>query len=295
MPIRRELEIGGVAVTIGGVEHDWAYSIGHAHRYFASDRAPDVTIEVLRLEQHLQPTELQLVAVSQETDLWRMYAMGDGFAIQDRAFGPSPPTLFARWSLFDASFGSGQVYLAPEAFQAARLFPLHYQLDFLLVANYLARNGGMLLHASAVSDGGQGMVFAGPSGSGKSTLADLWRAEDWAQVLNQDLVALRQQEDGGITVHGTPWWTEDPTLCSPLGVPIRAICFIAHGTSNCSRLLSKSDAVLSLVAQCVSPIYYDAGLTSALIDFCTTIAETIPVYHLEFRPDSDIIEFVCNL
>jgi hypothetical protein len=218
--------------------------------------------------------------------------MDEGFAIADRLFVPHLSVFFERWSLFDAGFDQGQVLLPRTALRVDGLFPLRYALDFLLVANYLARHGGMLLHASAVRDRDQGILFCGPSGAGKSTMAEFWRARDGAQVLNHDVVALRWQGDEGFAVYGTPWWTEDPTLCSPLGAPIKAICFLGHGLENQVRSMSGSEVVMSLVAECVSPVFYDAGLTTAMIELCTQAAETLPVYQLTFRPDPEVVDWI---
>jgi hypothetical protein len=217
--------------------------------------------------------------------------MDEGFAISDRVFVPHLSVFFERWSLFDAGFDQGQVLLPRTALEADGLFPLRYALDFLLVANHLARHKGMLLHASAVRDRGQGILFCGPSGAGKSTMAELWRARGGAQVLNHDVVALRWQGDG-YSVYGTPWWTEDPALCSPLGAPTKAICFLAHGSKNQLRPMSRSEAVTNLVAECVSPVFYDSGLTAAMVELCTRAAETLPVYELTFHPSPEVVDLI---
>jgi hypothetical protein len=251
-----------------------------------------VVVGVSRLEDRDPPKDLQLIAESPEVGLWRMYAAGDGYAIRDRVLAPNPPTAYERWSLFDASFEQGQVHLPFTALEARGLFPLHYHLDLLLVANHLARREGMLLHASAVRDGEWGYVFCGPSGAGKSTLARLYRDEGEGQVLNHDVVALRRGPDAGFWVHGTPWWTEDPGLCSPLGAPIRAIFFLAPGPRNQLSPLSRSEAALHLVAQCLSPVQYDAGLTAAMLGLCEALAYAVPAIRLEFRPEAEVIELI---
>jgi hypothetical protein len=292
MAIHDCIEMGGVAVQVQGDNRNWYYPPGHGHRFFATTRTPDIVIQVSRLEPRHVPVERSLLAESHEPGGWRLYAAGGAYAIHDRAFAPSPPTLFERWTLLDAGFSQGGVLLPEAAFHAERLFPLQYHLDLLLVASFLARQGGMLLHATAIRDDGQGFVFSGPSGAGKSTLAGLWRVDGRAQVLNHDLVALRRGPDGGLAVYGTPWWTEDPALCSPLGAPLRAIYFIEHGTSNRITPLRGSEAAVSLVAQSYTLAHCDAGLAADLLDLCVQVAETVPIYRLEFRPDAEVLALI---
>jgi ABC-type phosphate transport system ATPase subunit len=64
-----------------------------------------------------------------------------------------------------------------------------------------AEDGTMLIHASAVSIGGQGVLFVGPSGSGKSDLA-LRLIDRGAVLIADDVVAIRC--DGDVLVAHAP-------------------------------------------------------------------------------------------
>ena len=137
MSIHRCLEMGGVAISLGGPENEWGYPTGQGHRYFATTRSPDVVVEVGCLEGNQPAGKSTLVAEGPEAGSWRIYATDGGFGIADRVFVPHLSIFFERRSLFDACFQQGHVLLPSAAFKADGLFPLRYALDFLLVANHL--------------------------------------------------------------------------------------------------------------------------------------------------------------
>jgi hypothetical protein len=64
----------------------------------------------------------------------------------------------------------------------------------LLMINYLARAGGVILHACSIERQGKGYLFAGQSGAGKSTLAKLWDQQKGVEVLSDDRTIVRTQE-----------------------------------------------------------------------------------------------------
>ena len=61
--------------------------------------------------------------------------------------------------------------------------------------SYMSLRQTLLMHASAVSWNGQGLVFTAPSGTGKTTQAELWARYKGAKILNGDKVFLKQETD----------------------------------------------------------------------------------------------------
>jgi hypothetical protein len=86
-------------------------------------------------------------------------------------------------------------------------FPVESVIKIVL-ADRLARSGGLLLHAAAVASGGRAAVFTGPSGAGKSTLA-LFCRKGGMELLADELTAIAPVEEGFV-VHGTPWNQGEP-------------------------------------------------------------------------------------
>jgi hypothetical protein len=68
-----------------------------------------------------------------------------------------------------------------------------------------ATRRGLLVHASAVENDGEALVFLGPSGSGKSTVARLSRPRP---ILADDVIILAPREGGGACAWPSPLWAE---------------------------------------------------------------------------------------
>jgi hypothetical protein len=99
-------------------------------------------------------------------------------------------------------------------------FPIESVIKIVL-ADKLAKAGGLLLHAAAVASEGRAAVFTGPSGAGKSTLAWFCR-KGGMELLADELVAIAPGADG-YTVHGTPW-----NLGEPQSAELRILGTLEH-------------------------------------------------------------------
>ncbi|MBN1814785.1 MAG: hypothetical protein JXA14_23300 [Anaerolineae bacterium] len=282
-----------MTVSVDAPGHSWVYPPGHAYPRFLAIDCPDVSLEILPLSRWRWTGGTCTPAVESERDRWKIYTQRSGLVIEDEVYDLDSGSFLRRYACFDSALSHGQVFLPDSTLETGRLFPLKFKLDFLLAASYLARHGGGLFHGAGVACKGKGIVLSGPSGSGKTTLAALWRSEG-GQVLNPDVVGLRQHDDGVTRVHGTPWWAEDPADSAPIGVPVAAICFLAHGVRNELRPLPKAEAIFTMVSQCVSPVFYDSGLVDNLVDFCAVVADTIPIYRLTFRPDREVVSLILD-
>ena len=96
---------------------------------------------------------------------------------------------------------------------------------------------------------GYAYAFTAKSGVGKSTHTALWlKNGPNARVLNGDKPLYRLEDDGSLTVFGTPWngkenWGEN------ISAPLAAICFIERGVENSIRRADEEDAVARLMHQ----------------------------------------------
>jgi hypothetical protein len=158
----------------------------------------------------------------------------------------------------------------------------------MLFTLILADEKALLLSAAAVSENGHGRVFFGPPGSGKSTVARLSQGHT---LITDDLVIIKPH-NGRYRVYGTPFWDELPN----------------EGSDNARAELSslyllKKDKENSIVAmdntQAVSELYRnillfsdDGKLLSRVIRTCWNLANTVPVYKLNFRPDPSFWELL---
>lgn len=106
-----------------------------------------------------------------------------------------------------------------------------------------------LMHSSVLEVDGHAYAFTAKSGVGKSTHTRLWLEHiPHARVLNGDKPLFRIEEDGSVTVFGTPWngkenWGQN------ISAPLAAICFIERGEQNSIGRASEEDAVGRLLHQ----------------------------------------------
>lgn len=106
-----------------------------------------------------------------------------------------------------------------------------------------------LMHSSVIEVDGYAYAFTAKSGVGKSTHTALWlKNVPNARVLNGDKPLYRVEDDGSLTVFGTPWngkenWGEN------ISAPLAAVCFIERGAENSIRPAAEEDTVSRLMHQ----------------------------------------------
>jgi hypothetical protein len=124
-----------------------------------------------------------------------------------------------------------------------------FALDCMLrviFATLLPRAGGMLIHGCGLRHAAIGVVFPGASGAGKTTLAR--KAPDADDVLSDEIVAVRQLDDGW-RVFGTPFWGDFARGgISMRSWPLRTLAFLAQSPREVSMTpIVSSDATLRLL------------------------------------------------
>jgi hypothetical protein len=106
----------------------------------------------------------------------------------------------------------------------------------------------MLVHSCGLRHAEVGVVFPGRSGAGKTTLAR--KAPDTDDVLSDEIVALRRDDEGSWRVHGTPFWGDFARGgISMRSWPLRTIAYLAQAPSDTVTMtpIVSSDATLRLL------------------------------------------------
>jgi hypothetical protein len=115
----------------------------------------------------------------------------------------------------------------------------------VLFATLLPREGGMLIHGCGLRRAAIGVVFPGVSGAGKTTLAR--KAPDAADVLSDEIVAVRRLDDGW-RVFGTPFWGDFARGgISMRSWPLRTVGFLNQAREVAMTPITSSDATLRLL------------------------------------------------
>lgn len=106
-----------------------------------------------------------------------------------------------------------------------------------------------LFHACVLEVDGWAYAFTAKSGVGKSTHCSLWlKNVPGARVLNGDKPLIRLEEDGSVTVHGTPWNGKE-NWGTRISAPLAAVCFIERGEQNSIEQASEPDVINRLIHQ----------------------------------------------
>jgi len=157
----------------------------------------------------------------------------------------------------------------------------------IAVAPYLT----VAVHASAIVHDGEAVLFLGESGTGKSTHARLWteNIED-CELLNDDspFVAV---VGGRPVAFGSPWSGKTPCYKNER-YPIRAVVRLSQAPHNAIRPLRGARAAGALLPSLPPAFACDDRLHDFMLDTLAAVIRTVPVYHLECRPDAEAARLV---
>jgi hypothetical protein len=304
---RCQFRVGGVSVEVVGRSSD-DISLSPALELFRN-QAPlsDIDLEVEWTEQ------LHTMAGQQLFDsgsAWRLYEDGSQFLFDfsTSVLGDQP----YKRLLVDRHFRRATLQMSEACFagSTSSVTALEYPLDELLIMHRLTQEKAIELHgAGIVTSDGIGNLFVGHSGAGKSTTTRLWTALEDVEVLSDDRIIVRRDEDraekqvpryarndkakGKMRMYGTPWHGE-AMYASPNSAPLARILILEHGYGNVLTPLSPSQAVAELFARSFVPFHRHEYVESALT-FLQEVVEAVPVYRYAFEPDQRAVDAILNL
>lgn len=147
------------------------------------------------------------------------------------------------------------------------------------ICERLIPEGIFMLHSSAVSFDGQGLLFAATSGTGKSTHAGLWKDVfgERVTIINDDkpLISVETNE---ITVYGTPW-SGKHSLQSNTVAPVKVIFLLERGEKNSVERVSFREAYPKVLNQVYRP--KDPRLLHKTLGMVNEFMKNVPVYRLK--------------
>ena len=168
-----------------------------------------------------------------------------------------------------------------------------------LLAFCLRARGGLVLHGSAATLDGQGILCAGVSGAGKSTMARLLHAAG-ADVLTDERPVVRQwpppagdrnpSAPAAFRVYGTPW-PSSAGFARNAWAPLRRIYFLEHGTADGLTPLTPREAFNRLIHVATIP-WQDAALFDPCLATVETLLQSVPCAVLSFRPTPDVVDVI---
>ncbi len=166
-----------------------------------------------------------------------------------------------------------------------------FALPLAAICSKFALYSAILLHASCVDSGGEGLLFAGFSGVGKTTQAELWKKYRDAEIINGDKAIIREF-DKEIYVCGLPW-KGSSKYCLNRKTRLRGIVVLRQAKENRIRQLNMSEATELFMPHIFLP-HWDEKCLDKAIDTFEKIISTVPVFLLECRADSDAVKLTYN-
>ena len=157
--------------------------------------------------------------------------------------------------------------------------------------SYMALQGTLLMHASAVEHKGKSIVFTASSGVGKTTQAELWAKYKNATILNGDKVFLKREDDG-IHAWGSPWKGSSP-YAENASAPLRAIVALEQAEENSIRKLEGFEVLEYVVPHVFFP-GWDERCEQAVLTFLDQVLGETEVYLLKCRPDEEAVELLAS-
>ena len=275
-------KIGDIGLALDGKPRIKQSEIRAAYRPFISKDDPDIA-----LRMHMDSPEIPGgEKIFDSLPIWALYRHNDSLIIK----------------LFETMNGLKRALCIHRDFNQADLYftepngsfidPFFGPTIELLMVNYLARIGSIIVHACGIDYQGKGLLFVGESGAGKSTLTRIWNKENGVEILSDDRIIIRKINDQ-YWMYGTPWHG-DAKFASPAKVKLEKVFFIKHGRANSVKAASGTFPVLQFLKASFPP-YWDKNCMEFTMEFFNDLVAAVPCRELSFVPDSEIVEFVDNL
>lgn len=255
----------------------------HEHRFnntykrFIVKGKPQVTLQV----HYGYIPDYYFKKIIFEGDIWSLYQGNRKYFLK----------FSSKLGILEPDFKCGNIYIKPQNLYMTN-FPLDYPLGELLMVNLLAKDQGMLIHASGISDDGHGLLFVGAARVGKSTVANLWKNKKNTEVLNDDRIIIRKM-NGKFWMYGTPWHG-NAKVCSPEKAALERIFFLNHAQENKAKEIERIDSAAKLLV-CSFPPFWDKKGMEFTLGFIDELTREIQCYDLGFLPDESVIDFVKNI
>ncbi len=177
-------------------------------------------------------------------------------------------------------------FFVPE--EIADTFPAHANWAlFLIPEQLLLPYDRVFLHASAIIDEGEAILFTAPSGGGKSTQAALWESVFGAEILNGDKAIIATGETP-LAVYGGPI-AGSSEIYKNKKAPIKAIVYVQKGSRNEVIRLDDRRAFMVLYSHMVKS-HDDAAFNRKLLPQIAKIVASVPILELTCLPEPSAAE-----
>ena len=224
--------------------------------------------------------EVNGIRIKKKDEFWSVYKNNDDLFIStDFPLSPEKKRAILKFSLTSNNW---ELWFEQEGNAAD---PMEYPLDGLILYYLTVIHKDIMIHASGISNSGNGYVFSGVSGKGKTTMAKLWNASG-AKVIHDDRLIIRKAING-YRMYNTPVYNND----NPGDTQVSRIFIIEHGPSDKLIRVTGANAVSLVMSNCIQH-NWSKEIINRLLESVTDLCENVPAEMLYFKPERNVIDYI---
>lgn len=147
-----------------------------------------------------------------------------------------------------------------------------------------SKHSTFAFHSSCIVYNNKAILFTGESGAGKSTHTRLWYNNiPNAFLLNDDSPIVRI-EGGKVVAYGSPWSGKTPCFRAQKA-EVAAVVRLGKADENKLQKVNALNSVIELHKSMPPMLSKDAHFSELEMSFLSSIANSVPIYHFDCRPE----------
>ena len=275
-----KLSVADLLIDIKNCNYD--IILNKTRKYQSGSVGPaDMTINCFLAEEIVKPSG----RIIEDVEGWSWCIAENGEVSMYHIYGSDKIGSLIKWN---KDFFVADAY-AIDTFEKSGLeIPVKF---FILIRHILwyaiVIKDGIMLHSSALSYKGKGILFSAPSGTGKSTQSALWKKEfeDEVVIINDDTPFIRNI-DSVSYVYGCPW-SGKSEINEQMKVPVKAVISVKQGKENSVKKLTATEGFFRIFNETKKPV--ESNMLDKAMDNVITFLSNTEVYELTCTPEKEAV------
>ena len=274
-----KLSIADLTIEVKNCNYE--YIINKTRKYQSGSVGPaDMTINCFISENIVKPKG----KIIEDVEGWSWCIADNGEISMYHTYGEAIGSLI-KWN---KDFSVADAY-AVDTFEKSGL---EISVKFFIIIRHIlwyaiVHKDGLMLHSSALSYKGEGILFSAPSGTGKSTQSSLWKQVYGEEVVivNDDTPFIRNF-NGISYVYGCPW-SGKTDINEQMKVPVKAVVSVKQGKENSVKKLTATEGFFRIFNETKKPV--ESNMLDRAMDNVITFLSNTQVYELTCKPEKEAV------
>ncbi len=161
----------------------------------------------------------------------------------------------------------------------------------LLFRNLILYHDGILVKSSSIKWKEHGIVFTACPDGGKSTQANLWKKHKNALIVNDEMSAIKHQNDN-VWMYGTPWRSIESNP-EENKARLKAVVILEKAEKNHIRKLERPEIIKRFYPRCFLP-YFDQLHMEKALENLHNIITNVPFYVMQCKPEKEAVDMLAQ-